>query len=137
MENCVGKPARPIPAVCASKLQPNVEVVCLCSVPSRAMLCHAVPEHSVAKPGKSGEAQQFPVAKHWTPSDNSFAIRNFANANDAFPLCSPRISSFFTPSRHCFNAWHVPNRLGIWCQGLARAFQVPFLGHAKLNEVQQ
>ena len=106
-------------------------------VPCCAMLCHAVPEHSFAKPGKSGEAQQFPVAKHWTPSDNSFAIRNFANANDAFPLCSPRISSFFTPSRHCFNAWHVPNRLGIWCQGLARAFQVPFLGHAKFNEVQQ
>lgn len=43
MENCVGKYARTIPAVCASKLQPNVEVVCLCSVPccAWAFICKA------------------------------------------------------------------------------------------------
>ena len=85
------------------------------AMPCHTVPCRAAPEHSFAKPGKSGGARQFPGAiKHWTTLDSLRQIRQIrqirqcfwhfskfleispmiSNANDAFPaLCSSRISS--------------------------------------------
>ena len=112
------------------------------AMPCHTVPCRAAPEHSFAKPGKSGGARQFPGAiKHWTTLDSLRQIRQirqcFWHILKFLEISPMQMMRFLLSAVPGFLHLHLPNSVP-WhlvsrpCPSISGPF--PWTSYDKFNQ---